>query len=428
MTNSSALPSPLHLFEGYGVELEYMLVEQATLDVFAAADRLIEAECGRIESEIQVDGIGWSNELVLHVLELKTPLPVSTLHGLASEFQSQVRRLNGHLTGMNAALMPSAMHPWMDPDREMQLWPHEFSDVYDSFNRIFDCRGHGWANLQSVHLNLPFCGDDEFGRLHAAVRLVLPLLPALAASSPIMNGRITGLLDNRLEVYRKNSSRVPSVCGRVIPEQAFTEADYHRLIFEPMFQEIAPLDPEGVLQDEFLNSRGAIARFGRGSIEIRVIDIQECPAADLAVLQATVAVLRSLVAEKWSDTATQRNVSVERLHSLLLATIQSGEQAFISDADYLKLFGVTTGSCTVVELWRHLVDVAPPETDAMTADALDMILRHGPLGRRILGRLQGVADSDFAPAMRAVYRNLMDCLAHGVSFEGAIGNDQASQS
>ena len=47
--------------------------------------------------------------------------------------------------------------------------------------------------------------------------------------------------------------------------------------------DIAPLDPDGTLQHEWLNSRGAIARFDRNAIEIRVLDIQECPVADLAI-------------------------------------------------------------------------------------------------------------------------------------------------
>jgi len=47
----------------------------------------------------------------------------------------------------------------MDPNREMVIWPHDYSVVYEAFNRIFDCRGHGWANLQAVHLNLPFADD-----------------------------------------------------------------------------------------------------------------------------------------------------------------------------------------------------------------------------------------------------------------------------
>ncbi len=86
-------------------------------------------------------------------------------------------------------------------------WPHEYSPVYEAYDRIFDCRGHGWANPQSVHLNLPLTGDDEFGRLRAAIRLLLPIMPALAASSPVIDGRLTGLMDSRLEVYRTNRRR-----------------------------------------------------------------------------------------------------------------------------------------------------------------------------------------------------------------------------
>ena len=89
--------------------------------------------------------------------------------------------------------MPTGMHPWMDPAREFELWPHGDREIYAAFDRIFDCRGHGWANLQSMHLNLPFADDDEFGRLHAAIRALLPLLPALAASSPFADGHARGL-------------------------------------------------------------------------------------------------------------------------------------------------------------------------------------------------------------------------------------------
>jgi carboxylate-amine ligase len=408
----------LHLFDAFGVELEYMIVNDTSLNVLPVTDQLIRAECGSIQSEIERGAISWSNELALHVVEFKTTKPVQSLNGLAGQFQQNVTAANIHLAKLGGLLLPSAMHPWMDPFQELQLWPHDCNEIYEAFHQIFDCRGHGWANLQSVHLNLPFCGDNEFGRLHAAIRLILPLLPGLAAASPVMDGRLSAQLDSRLEVYRNNSRRVPEVAGIVIPEQAYTQEEYDQMIFQPMFAAIAPLDPGGLLQDEFLNARGAIARFGRGSIEIRVIDIQECPAADLAVLQAAVAVLQALVSEKWSTTTAQRNVSVERLHSLLLTTIQNGEQAVVSDVEYLRLFGMTTGACTVKNLWRHLVDSAPPETDADTALALDVILQHGPLGRRIVNRLGCVAERDFSETLRTVYRELTECLANGDSFSG----------
>jgi adenylosuccinate synthase len=38
-----------------------------------------------------------------------------------------------------------------------------------------------------------------------------------------MDEKLTGLMDNRVEVYRHNSARIPSVTGRVIPEPVYTE-------------------------------------------------------------------------------------------------------------------------------------------------------------------------------------------------------------
>ena len=412
----------LHLFDAFGVELEYMIVDSLSLNVRPIADRLIQSACGRVESEIERGLISWSNELALHVIELKTTGPAQKLCGLAEQFQQNVADANLHLHSLGGRLLPSAMHPWMDPFKEMKLWPHEYNEVYEAFNRIFDCRGHGWANLQSVHLNLPFCGDDEFGRLHAAVRLILPLLPGLAASSPVMDGSISGMLDSRLEVYRTNSRRVPSVAGHVIPEQAFTREEYDRLIFQPLYADIAPLDPDGVLQHEFLNARGAIARFDRGAIEIRVIDIQECPAADVAVLQTTVAVLEALVAEKWSDTDSQRNLSVERLYTVLCAAIRDGEQALITDSEYLRLFGITENACRVGDVWRHLVHASPPVLDSTTEPALEMILNQGTLSRRILDRIQAANGAAFQQSVKEIYSELADCLTEGQSFKGTVSS------
>ncbi len=176
--------SHLRLFQGYGVELEYMVVDAETLQILPVVDRILESVAGTITSEVEMGPLAWSNELVLHVIELKTNGPAPTLEGLDALFQGDVARISEILEGMGGILLPTAMHPWMDPKTETTLWPHEYSPVYESYDRIFGCQGHGWSNLQSTHLNLPFGDDEEFGRLHASIRLLLPLLPALAASSP----------------------------------------------------------------------------------------------------------------------------------------------------------------------------------------------------------------------------------------------------
>ena len=101
------------------------------------------------------------------------------------------------------------MHPWMRPAAETRLWPHGQTEIYAGFRPHFRLSTrHGWANLQSMHINLPFASDVEFARLHAAFGWLLPILPALAASSPIVDGAVR-LADNRMEVYRSNASAIP---------------------------------------------------------------------------------------------------------------------------------------------------------------------------------------------------------------------------
>ncbi|MEW6500139.1 MAG: glutamate-cysteine ligase family protein, partial [Thermodesulfobacteriota bacterium] len=344
----------LHLFDAIGVELEYMIVDGKNLDVKPISDQLLQAAAGESTSHYDKPGISWSNELVLHVVELKTTEPTSDLASAVAPFHADVQRINALLAVHHARLMPGGAHPWMDPYQEMHLWPHGDREIYAAFNRIFDCRGHGWANLQSCHLNLPFQGDEEFGRLHAAIRLILPLLPALAASTPIVDGRVQSSLDFRLETYKSNSAKLPRITGLVVPEPVFSESAYREQILAPMYQSIAPFDPEGILQDEWLNARGAIARFDRNAIEIRIIDVQECPLADLAIASLIVETLRTLVDETWTRVDEQQGWQTTPLAAILNATIREAEAATITDPAYLKLFGLKAANVTAGQVWQHL--------------------------------------------------------------------------
>lgn len=403
------------LFERFGVELEYMLVARDDLRVMPVCDRLLHAIAGAPVADVDLGPLSWSNELALHVVEFKTNGPAQTLSGLGAIFQEHVRRANAALAPLDAQLMPTAMHPWMNPLTETRLWPHECDSVYRAFDRIFDCRGHGWANLQSAHLNLPFCGEAQFGRLHAAIRVLLPLLPALAASSPICDGRPAGFADARLTHYQNNCRRIPLVTGRVIPEPVFTPTAYAREILTPMYQAIAPLDPAGTLQHEWLNARGAIPRFERRAIEIRVLDVQEHPAADAAILALVVAVLKALVDERWRDLAAQQTWQVAPLAAIFDDAIRSGDEALIANRAYLELFGLDADRCRAGELWAHLraatLDDEPPDVAA----ALDLILERGVLARRIM---IAVGPEVRAEALAEVYDELCRCLLEGRGFVG----------
>jgi gamma-glutamyl:cysteine ligase YbdK (ATP-grasp superfamily) len=409
--------TPLHVFEGCGLELEYMIVDRETLDIRPIADELLRAPDGSWATDRERGAFGWSNELATHLIEVKSNDPRQPLATLPAGFAAELAEINRVLSSMNARLMPGAIHPWMNPATETRLWPHEYAEIYALYDRIFGCRRHGWANLQSMHVNLPFSGDEEFARLHAVIRLLLPILPALAASSPIAEGQPTGWLDYRMACYRTNSERIPSMTGLVIPEPVASEAEYRSRILAPMYEAIAPHDPQGVLQDEWLNARGAIARFDRSAIEIRVIDTQECPRADVAIAAATVAVLRRWYDGDVGQRELETPMDTRRLASLLETCSRGAGPATISDADYLQRLGYPSGHCTASELWRYLLGETllgrPGGGDSEWREPLELILSQGTLARRIM---TAVGEDYGRDSLRRVYRQLTRCLQRGELF------------
>ncbi len=121
------------------------------------------------------------------------------------------------------------------------------------------------------------------------------------------------MLDTRLHYYKTNQAKLPSITGKVIPEAAFSRRTYFNTVYEKIKTDISPYDTDEVLDPIWVNSRGAIPRFDRGSIEIRVMDIQECPSADLAIVSFVIETLKALVVESLS----RRNNRLVGKHSRL---------------------------------------------------------------------------------------------------------------
>ena len=405
-------PPKLHAFTGFGIELEYMIVDRDTLAVKPIADQLLTIGQSEVVNELEHGELAWSNELVMHVLELKTNGPAARLAGLGELFHVDLVEINATLARSGAMLLPTAMHPLFDPAKETRLWPYGQDEIYRAYDRIFGCRGHGWSNLQSMHINLPFFDDEEFRRLHAAIRVVLPLIPALSAASPLEQGRPSGWLDNRLKYYRDNQKAIPEISGLVVPEPVAGIEAYHQAILAPMYQAIAAYDPDEILADDWLNSRGAIARFERQTIEIRIIDLQECPAADLAIAEAVVALVQALYEETLASFAAQQKVATEALAAQLWQCARHGSQARIDCLPLLKLFG-QTGEMTGAECWQRLLDRGL-DISPQAAEVLERIIRRGSLAEAIVGTV-GIDPS--RSAILDCYRELSSCLAGNRLFE-----------
>ena len=395
----------LHLFEAFGIELEYMIVNQKTLDPMPSADILLE-----VDGEKDNGRIGWSNELALHVLEMKTNGPTADLSQAALDFNQNIAEINEKLAEVGASLLSGAAHPWMDP-KSAKLWPHECNEIYSAYDRIFGCGGHGWVNLQSTHLNLPFANDEEFKKLHTAIRLLLPLLPALSASSPFMDGKVTGMLDTRLHYYNTNQKSIPQISGHVIPERVKSRAEYEEKIFGPSFRAIKPHDPDNILQYEWLNSRGAIARFNRMAIEIRILDIQECPKMDIAIVGIIIEVLKNLVNENWASFDAQWSFAEEHLALMYHEATRIGGEAKVTDLPYLEIFGVDH-TMSMRDLWKHIVKKLGKAAVPYLPE-INIILEQGCLAERMLNAYKKSPGKD---RISHIYQEIRGCLSAGQAY------------
>ena len=395
-----------HLFEVFGIELEYMLVKNDTFKVAPIVDELLTKKAGELTADIDNGAIAWSNELVAHVVELKTNGPVNSLDGLSKKFHDNVLEINEILKSLNTQLLGTASHPLMNPNTDTQLWKHSYSEVYALYNTIFNCKGHGWSNVQSTHINLPFYNDKEFEELHAAIRIILPLIPGLCASSPILEGDITGFKDTRLEFYKNNQKEIPELTGLVIPEPTFSKSDYHATIFEPIKKAITPYDKNNILDKHFLNSRGAIARFDRNAIEIRLIDIQECPKADIAICAFIIEVLKAIINKDFCTLQVQKNWTKEDLFLILDDAIKHAENSKIDNIEYLRLFGLKEIQ-TLGDLWKHLYLHVKPKLHSSHHHSIELILEEGTLATRLL---KGFGKDTSEKHITSVYRQLQECL------------------
>lgn len=400
-------------FSVLGLEMEFMLVNRDTLNIEPKSDALIRALAGQIRNEVLLDDITLSNELVLHVIELKTQNPHLPEYAMSRFFQKALNQLQPLLDSMQLCLLPTGAHPWMNPLEETRRWLHHDVEIYEQYNTIFNCEGHGWANLQSMHVNLPFENDAEFFKLHSAIRLLLPLLPALSASTPILDGKNTGIKDARLYYYGHNQQKIPAIHGDIIPEFIDSQAAYEREILRPMYAAIHPFDTDKILQHEWLNSRAAIPKFSRHSLEIRIVDTQECIDTHMAIALCIHTLLKNWC--KTPEYFLEHPCSSKTLRTLYETSIHQGLQAEVHDRELYHQWQISPGKTqNLAAVWENLLEKFGGDLDAKSQLILEKILSQGNLSDRIL---RACAGNFHKKHLTAIYKKLASCLLENQFFE-----------
>jgi gamma-glutamyl:cysteine ligase YbdK (ATP-grasp superfamily) len=192
------------------------------------------------------------------------------------------------------------MHPLLRLE-ETGIWPHRHRQIYEAYSKIFNLKQHGWLNIQSFQLNLPYSNEKDGILLYNLLSNICAYLPAITASSPIYEGTFGRNIDNRLSFYVQNQREIPSVTGDVVPEPMSSFCQYKKEIIAKYSADLAAAGADQlIIGEEWVNSRGVIFRFDRRALEVRVMDEQECIKSDVAMSCFIRALLRGSMNEEKS--------------------------------------------------------------------------------------------------------------------------------
>ena len=399
-------------FEVAGMELEYPTVDR-DLNVVSLVEPAFRILAGRGTSDVDLGAVGFSNEIADHVFEVKTQRPVRSLAEAERVLAEGIQRFSAVLHAeFGARLMPTGMHPWFDP-RKGKLWTRSGLRVYTTYARLFDVRTHGWMNVHASHLNLPMGREVDAVAMHTAAALLIPYLPALAASSPMYDGELQPSVDGRLAWILEHQARIPESCGQIVPEYVEGFGDYRKCILAPMYRALDRLPDTGAIRHEFFNTRGAILRFARRAMEVRVLDTQECVKMDVAIAVFVRSALKHLAARVAAGKVElpEHGVLVEDFR----ACIRDGSAARVA-APHLEVDRDADGGADARAALRHLLAGARRAVRRDEAPYLDLVARMieaGTLSERIRAEMAPFAQADdetFTEAARRIYIELIDCL------------------
>jgi glutamate---cysteine ligase / carboxylate-amine ligase len=232
-----------------GVEEEFSILDPRTLDLVPRFEQLrAAAESDRLLYE-HITG-----ELISSEIEIISGAGADLQDALERQHERR-RRLLALAGAQGVALGATGTHPWADYREQPIIDTEHYHRVEEGLKYV------AWRNNTfSLHVHLGVRDIDRAVRVCDRLRGVLPLLLAVSANSPYLDGRDTGLHSARTQSFTKSFPR----CG--VPDTFGGWAAYREYI-------------------EFLQRTNSIVEFTQvwwsvrphfsfGTVEVRICDAQ----------------------------------------------------------------------------------------------------------------------------------------------------------
>jgi carboxylate-amine ligase len=200
------LPAGRALFEeatdfSVGLEEEFAILDRDSLDLTPGYEEL-----SAVAAEDPVLGKSISGELISSEIEIRSGRGEDVEDAIARQ-QLHRRLLFAAAAARGYELGSTGTHPWADYRAQPIIDTDHYHRVEDGLKWV------AWRNNTfSMHVHVGIRGADRAVQVCDRLRPVLPVLLAISANSPFLDGRDSGLASMRSQTFTKSFPR----CG--IPE------------------------------------------------------------------------------------------------------------------------------------------------------------------------------------------------------------------
>ncbi len=187
-----------------GLEEEFAILDPAELGLVPCFEQLREAAA---RDAVLADAI--AGELISSEIEIRSGR-AETFAAAQHAQRDRRRRLFGVAAECGLALGATGTHPWSDYREQPIIDTEHYRRVEEGLKYV------AWRNNTfSVHVHVGIRGADRAVAVCDRLRPVLPVLLAISADSPFLDGRDSGLHSARTQTFTKSFPRcgVPDAFG-----------------------------------------------------------------------------------------------------------------------------------------------------------------------------------------------------------------------
>jgi carboxylate-amine ligase len=187
-----------------GLEEEFAVLDPQTLDLVPRFEELRDLALADETLSRSIAG-----ELISSEIEIRSGRGDDLFDALARQRDAR-RRLFALAESRGIALGATGTHPWADYREQPNIDTEHYHRVVDGLRYV--ARRN---NTFSLHVHVGVRDIDRAVRVCDRLRAVLPLLLAISASSPFLEGRDTGLASVRSQIFTKSFPRcgIPDAFG-----------------------------------------------------------------------------------------------------------------------------------------------------------------------------------------------------------------------